>query len=58
MQTLLEDGDQHKLKKGGREMKRIFILTVMMAMVLGFSVQAQATLILKGTDTLGNRLIY
>ena len=39
-------------------MKRIFILTVMMAMVLGFSVQAQATLILKGTDTLGNRLIY
>jgi hypothetical protein len=44
--------------KEGREMKRIFILTVMMAMVLGFSVQAHATLILKGTDSLGNRLIY
>ncbi|MDP3297466.1 MAG: PEP-CTERM sorting domain-containing protein [Thermodesulfovibrionia bacterium] len=39
-------------------MKRIFILAVIMAMVLGFSLQAHATLILKGTDTLGNRLIY
>jgi hypothetical protein len=39
-------------------MKRIFILTVMMAMVLGVSMQAHATLFNQGTDTLGNRLIY
>ena len=39
-------------------MKRIFILAAIMAMVLGFTVQAHATLILRGTDSLGNRLIY
>lgn len=40
-------------------MKRIFISAVIMAMVMGFSVQADAALMLRGTDTLvGNRLIY
>jgi len=39
-------------------MKRIFILLVIMAMVLGFSMQAQAALQNLGTDSLGNRLIY
>ena len=39
-------------------MKRIFILAVIMAMVLGFSMQAHATLFNQGTDSLGNRLIY
>ncbi len=39
-------------------MKRIFGLLIALVMVLGFSIQAHATLILKGTDTLGNRLIY
>src|SRR3989338_7418018 len=39
-------------------MKKIFILVVIMAMVLGFSLQAHATLYNQGTDSLGNRLIY
>mgnify|MGYP001561573545 CR=1 FL=1 len=39
-------------------MKRIFILAVIMAMVLGFSMQAHAGLTNLGTDSLGNRLIY
>ena len=39
-------------------MKRIFILAVIVAMVLGFSMQAHATLYNQGTDSLGNRLIY
>ncbi len=39
-------------------MKRIFILAVIMAMVMGFSVQADAALFNRGTDTLGYRLIY
>ena len=45
--------------RGGRMKKLIFtFLTVMMLMVLGFSMQAQAALELRGTDSLGNRLIY
>ena len=39
-------------------MKRTFILAVIMAMVLVFSMQAQAALQNLGTDSLGNRLIY
>ncbi len=39
-------------------MKRICILAVMMAMVFGLSLQAQAALQNLGTDSLGNRLIY
>jgi len=39
-------------------MKRVFALLIALMMVWGFAVQAQATLILRGTDTLGNRLIY
>lgn len=39
-------------------MKRMFILAVIMAMVMGFSLQAHATLINKGTDSLGYQLIY
>lgn len=39
-------------------MKRIFILAVIIAMVMGFSLQAHATLFNQGTDSLGNRLIY
>ncbi|NOX97614.1 MAG: PEP-CTERM sorting domain-containing protein [Nitrospirae bacterium] len=39
-------------------MKRIFGLLMALMMVWGFSGQAQATLILRGTDTLGNPLIY
>lgn len=39
-------------------MKRILILAGMMAMVLGFSVQAHAALYNRGTDSLGNQLIY
>jgi hypothetical protein len=39
-------------------MKRIYILAVIMAMVLGLSVQAHATLYNRGTDSLGNRLVY
>jgi hypothetical protein len=39
-------------------MKRIFGLMMAVVMVLGLSMQAHATLILQGTDSLGNRLIY
>lgn len=39
-------------------MKRILILAVMMVMISVFSLQAQATLINRGTDILNNRLIY
>ena len=39
-------------------MRRIFILSVIMAMVLGFSLQAHAALSVRGTDNAGNRLIY
>ncbi|MBI5098593.1 MAG: hypothetical protein HZB30_05080 [Nitrospirae bacterium] len=39
-------------------MKRIFVLAVIMAMVLGFTLQANAALELRGTDNQGNRLIY
>ena len=39
-------------------MKRIFGLLITVVMVFGFSVQAHATLILRGTDTLSNHLIY
>ncbi len=41
-----------------KNMKRIFILAVIMAMVLGFSLQAHATLFNQGTDSLGYQLIY
>jgi hypothetical protein len=41
-----------------KQLKRIFFLLIAMILVLEFSAQAHATLILKGTDTLGNRLIY
>lgn len=46
-----------KIKRRGN-MKRVLVLTVMMLMVLGFSMQAQAALELRGEDSLGNRLIY
>ncbi len=39
-------------------MKKIFILAVMIVMVLAVSIQAHADLFLRGTDSLGNRLIY
>ncbi len=39
-------------------MKKIFILTVMMAMLSVFSVQAHADLQYSGVDNLGNGLIY
>jgi hypothetical protein len=39
-------------------MKRIFILSVIMAIVLVFSLQVHAALENRGTDSLGNRLIY
>jgi hypothetical protein len=39
-------------------MKRTFVLTVIMAMVLLCSIQAHAALSNLGTDSLGNRLIY
>ena len=39
-------------------MKRIFIFIFALAMVLGFSLQAHATLFNQGTDSLNNRLIY
>jgi len=38
--------------------KKIFVLAVMLAMVLAFSMQAQATLQNLGVDSAGNRLIY
>lgn len=39
-------------------MRRIFILILIMALVLVFSIQVHATLINIGTDSLKNRLIY
>src|SRR4030065_69711 len=39
-------------------MKKIYVFLVTLILVLGLSVQAHATLILRGTDSLGNRLIY
>lgn len=39
-------------------MKRISVLLIALVMVFGLSVQANATLFNRGTDTLGNRLIY
>ncbi len=39
-------------------MKRIFILLIALVIVCGLSVSANATLWNRGTDTLGNRLIY
>ena len=39
-------------------MKRLYLLLLALAMVIGLSAQSNATLILRGTDTLGNRLIY
>ncbi len=39
-------------------MKRILILFVIMAMLLAYSVQADAALYNRGTDILGNSLIY
>lgn len=42
----------------GDIMKRILILAVMMVMVLVYSMQAHATLINRGMDSLGNQLIY
>ena len=39
-------------------MKKTFLFLIALVMVFGLSVSAHATLLLKGTDTLGNRLIY
>ena len=39
-------------------MKKIYVFLVTLILVLGLSVQAHATLILRGTDSLGIRLIY
>lgn len=39
-------------------MKRIFNLLLVLVIVIGIYVPAHATLINRGTDTLGNRLIY
>lgn len=39
-------------------MKRFYIFLMTLGMVIGFYVQAQAALIVRGTDTLGNQLIY
>lgn len=39
-------------------MKRILTFLMALVMVLGLTVTANATLILRGTDSLGNRLIY
>src|SRR3970040_2917221 len=39
-------------------MKKIYVFLVTLILVVGLSVQAHATLILRGTDSLGNRLIY
>ena len=39
-------------------MRKIFILLIMVGIIFGLSVQADATLFLRGTDTLGNQLIY
>jgi hypothetical protein len=39
-------------------MKRIYSLIVVLALLLGLSAQAHASLTVRGTDTLGNQLIY
>ncbi|MFQ5585848.1 MAG: PEP-CTERM sorting domain-containing protein [Thermodesulfobacteriota bacterium] len=39
-------------------MKRISVLLIALAMVIGFTATAHATLLVRGTDTLGNQLIY
>lgn len=39
-------------------MKRLYLLLLALAMVIGLSAQSNATLTLRGTDTLGNRLLY
>lgn len=39
-------------------MKRIYVLLFALAAFIGLSPQSNATLILRGTDTLGNQLIY
>lgn len=39
-------------------MKKLFIFTAITLMVLGFSLKSEASLLNRGTDTLGNRLIY
>jgi hypothetical protein len=44
--------------KEGQRMKRTFILAMITAMVLVCSMQAHAALSNRGTDSLGNRLIY
>lgn len=39
-------------------MKKLFIVTAIVVTVLGFSLESQADLLNRGTDSLGNRLIY
>jgi hypothetical protein len=39
-------------------MKKVFTFLFVLTIVLGFSIQAQAELYNRGTDSLGNRLIY
>lgn len=39
-------------------MKKLFTFLSVLVLALGFSLQANATLELRGTDSLGNRLIY
>ena len=39
-------------------MKKLFIVTAIVVTVLGFSLESQANLVNRGTDSLGNRLIY
>ncbi len=46
------------LKGGGEMIKKLIVGLLMVLMVMGYSIQAQADLINRGTDTLGNRLIY
>jgi hypothetical protein len=47
-----------KIADEGKRIKRTFILAVTMALVLAFSMQPHAALFSRGTDSLGNRLIY
>jgi len=39
-------------------MKKLFIVTAIVVTVLGFSLESRANLVNRGTDSLGNRLIY
>ena len=41
-----------------KQLKKILTLLTALVMVFGLTVPANATLLLRGTDTLGNRLIY